>query len=94
MPAASAAICRPYWPAAVAAAALSRRCRGIVAAAAVLDAVHDWRNRRRLPDEGFKSIGPISYMAIKRLDDIAYGAGLWAGVIRERTLRPLRPDIR
>jgi hypothetical protein len=33
-------------------------------------------------------------MTLKRLDDLAYGAGLWAGVVRERTLQPLRPDIK
>ena len=90
----SAATCRHYWPAAVAAAAVSRRCRRAVAAAAVLDGAHDWWTRARRPGEGPGPIGPLSYLALKRLDDLAYGAGLWAGVVRERTLRPLRPDIR
>ena len=36
----------------------------------------------------------MSYLALKRLDDLAYGAGLWTGMVRGRTLRPLIPDIR
>jgi hypothetical protein len=31
---------------------------------------------------------------LKRLDDLAYGAGLWAGVVRERNVGPLKPQIR
>ena len=90
----SSAICRPYWPVAVVAALVSRRSRRAVLAAAIIDAVHDWRTRKHLADDGVRPIGPLSYTALKRLDDLAYGAGLWRGVLRERTLRPLRPDIR
>lgn len=90
----SAATCRHYWPMAVVAAMLSRRCRRAVAAAAVVDAAHSWATRRTLPDEAGRPIGPLGYMALKRLDDLAYGAGLWSGVIRRRTLGPLRPDIK
>lgn len=90
----STAICRPYWPVAVVAAMVSRRCRRAVLAAAVIDAVRDWMNRSRLPDGGPSPIDPLSYMALKRIDDLAYGAGLWRGVLRARTLRPLRPEIK
>ena len=31
---------------------------------------------------------------IKRLDDLAYGAGLWESVVRGRTVAPLQPQIR
>ncbi len=89
-----AASCRHYWPATLAAALASRRCRRAVAAAAVIDAVQDWVTRKPVPDEGGKPLGPLGYMALKRVGDLAYGAGLWAGVLRERTLQPLRPDIR
>ncbi len=90
----SSAICRPYWPVAAAAALMSRRLRRAVAAAATIDAVHDWMTRNDMPHEGVRPIGAASYMALKRLDDLAYGAGLWWGVLRERTLQPLRPDIK
>lgn len=90
----STAACRHYWPAALAGAVLSKRCRRALAGAAVIDAVHGWTTRRRLPDEGGKPIGPVGYTTLKRLDDLAYGAGLWSGVIRQRTVTPLRPDIK
>ena len=88
----SSAACRPYWPVTVAAALVSRRARRAALAAAVLDAAHGWRTR---PDSGSPpTLGPFGYAALKRLDDAAYGAGLWAGAVRERTLRPLRPDVK
>ncbi len=89
-----AAGCRHYWPVTLIAAVVSRRCRRAVAAAAVIDAVHDWVSRKPVPDEGGKPLGPLGYMWLKRVGDLAYGAGLWAGAFRERTLQPLRPDIR
>lgn len=90
----SAAVCRHYWPISVVAAAMSRRCRRAVLLAAVVDSVYGWVTRRELSDEGGRRIGLLGYTALKRLDDLAYGAGLWAGVLRTGTVRPLRPDIR
>ena len=47
----AAAICRHYWPIALIAALLSRRCRHVVLVAAIIDGVVDWaeaaRQRRR-----------------------------------------------
>ncbi|CKT64945.1 sugar transferase [Mycobacterium tuberculosis] len=31
---------------------------------------------------------------LKRVDDLAYGAGLWYGVVRERNIGALKPQIR
>jgi mycofactocin system glycosyltransferase len=90
----SAAICRHYWPLALVAALLSRRCRQAILIAAVLDGVGDWIKRNRSNDVEGKPIGLIAYLLLKRLDDLAYGAGLWTGVVRERTLRPLKPQIK
>ena len=92
----SSAVCRSYWPAALAAAVVSGRCRRAVLVAAVVDAIYEWVTRSRFPDgpANARPIGPVGYVALKRLDDLAYGAGLWAGVVREQTLRPLIPDIR
>lgn len=89
-----AATCRHYWPVALGAAAVSRRCRRAVVMAAVIDAVHKWVTRRKPVDDSAAPIGPLGYTMLTRLDDIAYGAGLWAGVVRQRTLQPLRPDIK
>ncbi|WP_431235249.1 mycofactocin biosynthesis glycosyltransferase MftF [Mycolicibacterium psychrotolerans] len=90
----SAAVCRHYWPLALVAALLSRRCRQAILVAAVLDGVQDWITRNRSTDVEGKPIGLFAYLLLKRLDDLAYGAGLWTGVIRERTLRPLKPQIK
>lgn len=90
----ASAICRHYWPVALLAATVSRRCRRVVLLAAVLDGVVDWLSRRRNADDDDKPIGLLPYLVLKRLDDLAYGAGLWVGVARERNLRALTPQIR
>ena len=87
----SSALSRTYWPAALAAAVVSRRCRRAVLAASAVDAARAWFTRRTPPGA---AIGPLGYTALSRLDAAAYGTGLWAGVIRERTLRPLIPSVK
>jgi mycofactocin glycosyltransferase len=90
----ASAICRHYWPIALLAALLFRRCRQIVLIAAVVDGVVDWLSRHRNTDDETRQIGLLGYLVLKRLDDIAYGAGMWTGMVRERNLRPLKPQIR
>ncbi|MGH3676615.1 MAG: mycofactocin biosynthesis glycosyltransferase MftF [Mycobacterium sp.] len=90
----ASAICRHYWPIALIAALLSRRCRHAVLVAAIMDGVVDWANRHGNIDDDSKPVGFVSYLLLKRLDDIAYGTGLWTGVVRERHLGALKPQIR
>jgi len=90
----ASAVCRHYWPLALIAATASRRCRQAVLVAAVIDGVLDWISRKRTADTEDKPIGVVAYVMLKRLDDLAYGTGLWTGVVRERTLRPLKPHIK
>lgn len=98
----SAAVGRSYWPAALVVAVASTRYRRAVLLATVIDTVHQWVTRRRRPEDEFVAdtrtdagaAGPVGYLALNRLDDLAYGAGLWAGMARRRTLRPLIPDVR
>jgi mycofactocin system glycosyltransferase len=78
-------VTRHHWPVALAAAAVSRRARRAVAAAAVADAVLAW-----WPHRG--RIGPLRFTAGRRLEDLAYGAGLWTGALRARDLRALLPS--
>ena len=79
------AVTRHYWPLAVVAALCSRRARGTVAAVALGSGVLDWwragPERPALP----------AFLLARRLDDLAYGAGLWWGAAEHRTLAPLRP---
>ncbi|HUO38002.1 MAG TPA: mycofactocin biosynthesis glycosyltransferase MftF [Mycobacterium sp.] len=90
----ASAICRHYWPIALLAALVFRRCRQIVLIAAVVDGVADWLSRHGNVDDETRQIGVLAYVVLKRLDDIAYGLGLWAGMARERNLHPLKPQIR
>ena len=91
----AAAICRHYWPIALTARAAvpsvqargagrgdHRRCRGLG------DSV------TAMPTTTRSRSGLVSYLLLKRLDDIAYGAGLWTGVVRERHVGALKPQIR
>jgi hypothetical protein len=90
----ASAVCRHYWPVALVAALVSRRCRQVVVVAAVVDGVVDWLSRHSNIDDNTKRIGLVPYLALKRLDDLAYGAGMWKGMVRERHLGPLKPQIR
>ncbi|MGH3633611.1 mycofactocin biosynthesis glycosyltransferase MftF [Mycobacterium sp.] len=90
----ASAICRHYWPLALVAAIMSQHCRRVVVIAAVVDGVVDWLNRGGTDDDDSRRIGLVTYLLLKRLDDLAYGLGLWYGVVRERNIRPLKPQIR
>ena len=90
----ASAICRHYWPVALVAAMLFRSCRRVVLVAAIVDGVVDWANRRQAADEDARPIGLLTYLVLKRIDDLAYGLGLWYGVLRERNVGPLKPQIR
>ncbi len=75
---------RHWWPGAVAAAALSRRARRALLAAAVWDLLDHREVAPARAPEAF---------AARRLDDLAYGAGLWWGAVREHSLRVLVPRV-
>jgi len=90
----ASAVCRHYWPIALLAAVVSRRCRQAVLVAAVVDGVVDWAARHGNADDDTKQVGLVTYLLLRRLDDIAYGLGLWTGVVRERHLGALKPQIR
>jgi len=87
-PAANSAIpARPRRPpVALLAALASRRARRLVLAAAVADAAVAWWPHRA-------AVGPLRFAAARRLEDLAYGAGLWAGALRAREPRALLPAV-
>jgi mycofactocin system glycosyltransferase len=90
----AAALTRHYWPAALVLAVLFRRWRHVVLVAAVVDGVVDWVRRNHPVEDDGQRVGLLAYLLLKRLDDIAYGLGLWTGVVRERHLGALKPQIR
>ena len=82
-------VTRHHWPLALAAAVLSRRARRALAAVALADAVVAWWPQRAAVD-------PLRFAAARRLEDLAYGAGLWWGAVRHgqpRALLPTRPPV-
>ncbi|HUO47975.1 MAG TPA: mycofactocin biosynthesis glycosyltransferase MftF [Acidimicrobiales bacterium] len=83
--AAADALWRVWWPVALASALLWRRSRPALAAAAVVPPVVEWRRRR-------PGLGALGYGLLRRADDAAYGAGVWAGCIRARSMRALLPS--
>ena len=80
---------RHYWPLTALACAVSRRARRFVAAVALTEGLVDW-HRHRSRDARVRP-GPVGHVVAHRLDDLAYGAGLWWGAAAHRTLAPLRP---
>ncbi|BDB40573.1 MULTISPECIES: mycofactocin biosynthesis glycosyltransferase MftF [Mycobacterium] len=90
----ASALCRHYWPVALIAAIVSRHFRRVVVVAAVVDGVADWLRRRDAAEDDAEPIGLLTFLLLKRVDDLAYGIGLWYGVLRERNLSALKPQIR
>jgi mycofactocin glycosyltransferase len=80
----SRCVVRDYWPLAIVAAVLSRRARRVVIAGAVLDGILDHRRCGRP-----QSL--LAHLLLRRLDNIAYGTGLWAGAVRSGSFAHLLP---
>ena len=75
------------WPGLVALAATGRRGRRAAAALVLVPPVVDWVRRR--PD-----LDLPRWVAASVVDDVAYGAGVWTGCLREHTFGPLLPTVR
>ena len=81
-----AALTRHYWPLAAVACLGSPRARRAVLVAAVADGLAD--HRRAAP-----RLDPVRYVVARRLDDLAYGAGVWWGALGARSPRALLPRL-
>lgn len=77
-------VTRHHWPLAVAAAGVSRRARRSLAVLAVVEGIAAWLPHR-------SRVGPVRSLAARRLEDLAYGAGLWTGAVRARSAAALLP---
>ncbi len=77
---------RHWWPLTAAACLVSRRARRAALVAALVEAAADRHRVAAAQDL-------VGYTVAHRLDDLAYGAGLWAGAWRYKTWAPLRPAI-
>ena len=61
------------------------RLRRVLIGAAVASLAEEWWRAART------EIGPLSWLVGAAADDLAYGAGVWVGCGRERTVTPLLP---
>lgn len=84
---AAALALRHAWPVAVLAAVVSRRWRRTLVTIALADGVIGW-------SRGEVRLDPVRFTVARRLDDAAYGAGVWTGMARARSWAALRPEVR
>ncbi len=75
-------ILRHWWPMTLCALPFSQRARRTLVAAAVVDTVLTPRPA---------ATPPVSFFLARRLDDLAYGTGLWLGALRAGSLTCLLP---
>ena len=52
-----------------------------------------WSAHRRAAPAEAPALGPVRYVLGHLADDVAYGAGVWAGALRARSAAPVRPVI-
>lgn len=83
---ATALLLRHWWPLTAVLCLLSRRMRRAVVAAALLDTAMEYSRTR-------PKLDPVRFALLRRLDDIAYGSGVWLSAWRGRSLRALLPDV-
>ena len=74
------------WSPALALGLLFRRTRRLAALILVIPALRDWLAQR-------DGVDPLRYCAWHVADDVAYGAGLWAGCVDAGTAEPVIPHI-
>lgn len=82
----AASLTRHHWPLAVLAATRSRRARRALLVAALGEGL--WDHHRVGATQS-----PAAYVVAHRLDDLAYGAGVWVGAVRARSPRALLPVL-
>jgi mycofactocin system glycosyltransferase len=88
----ASALRREWWPFAALLALASPRRRRLVLLAAVVPALVDWW-RITLERRAGEGLDPLRAVALRLLDDGAYGAGVWAGVWTCRDAGALLPRL-
>jgi mycofactocin system glycosyltransferase len=77
---------RHWWPLTAVGCVVSRRVRRATAVAAVADIALEYRR-------GTVDLDPFRYGVARRLDDLAYGAGVWFSVAKGRSVTALLPRL-
>ncbi|WP_306319145.1 MULTISPECIES: mycofactocin biosynthesis glycosyltransferase MftF [unclassified Streptomyces] len=83
----AALLTRHWWPLTAVGCLASRRVRRAAAVAAVADVALEVLGS---PPSG---LDPVRYAAARRLDDLAYGSGVWLSALKGRSTAALRPRI-
>ncbi|GAA1092246.1 mycofactocin biosynthesis glycosyltransferase MftF [Tsukamurella spumae] len=83
---------RHHWPITLVAALAVPRFRRRLLAAAVAEAAATWV-AQVIAEPGARHPDPLSWAVLHRLDDLAYGLGVWQGVAARRDLAALRPVV-
>jgi mycofactocin system glycosyltransferase len=83
----SALAVRHWWPAFAVASLFSLRARRIVVLSAAADAAVEYIRLR-------PKLDPLRFSLARRLDDLAYGAGVWWGAVKARSAAVLAPVVR
>ncbi len=90
---AAQALLRHYWPATLAVALCWPRFRRLVLALALAEGGVMWLRNQVLQARS-PAMGPIGFTVMRRLDDLAYGTGLWQGAVRSGSPEALRPILK
>ena len=75
-----ALLLRHWWPAALVACLVSKRARRAVLVSALVDVALEYRRNPAHLD-------PLRFGVARRLDDLAYGSGVWWGALRAHSVR-------
>ena len=80
------AVARVWWPLAVLLALIRPRTRPLIVATILGPSLLDWVR-------GARPAGVVRSLALRLADDLAYGAGVWQGVLRTSDATALAPDF-
>ncbi|GGN40562.1 mycofactocin biosynthesis glycosyltransferase MftF [Streptomyces fuscichromogenes] len=81
-----ALLTRHWWPLTAVGCVFSRRIRRAAVVAALADTALEYRRDQ-------VTLDPLRYGIARRLDDLAYGAGVWLSALRARSVAALRPRV-
>ncbi|MFD0487395.1 mycofactocin biosynthesis glycosyltransferase MftF [Saccharopolyspora spinosporotrichia] len=77
---------RHHWPIGLALVMKSRRARWLLLGMSTVDGLVEWKKKA-------SELDPVTFVVLRRIDDLAYGAGVWWGSVEHRTMAALVPKI-